>query len=87
MRSYLLNITRERFQTVQKEIRIGSEPGIRLYIMVDVSTLIAGFGLVTKSTAVVIGAMLAASRRRSIFGLAPALVHRNPNLMGRALRT
>ena len=40
-----LNVTPERYRIIKNEITKGSEPGIRFYIMVAVSTLIAGFGL------------------------------------------
>ena len=53
-----LSVTTERARIVREEIAEGSEPGMRFYILVVISTMIAGFGLVMNSTAVVIGAML-----------------------------
>ncbi len=53
-------ISEGRQQIVVKEISEGSEPEMRFYIMVAVSTMIASFGLITNSTAVIIGAMLVA---------------------------
>ena len=51
-----------------------------------VSTLIAGFGLLLNSTAVVIGAMLVAPLITPIFGISLALVRGETTLLGRALR-
>lgn len=81
-----IRIPHDRFLVVQDEIRLGSEPGPRFYIMVAVSTLIAGFGLITNSTAVVIGAMLVAPLMTPIFGLAFALITGDAPLLGKSLR-
>jgi uncharacterized hydrophobic protein (TIGR00271 family) len=74
----MLRITRERFETVYADIADGSEPALRFYILVTVSTLIAGFGLLLDSTAVVIGAMLVAPLMTPIFGISLALVRGRP---------
>jgi len=79
-------ITRERFETVHSEISDGSEPGPRFYILVAVSTLIACFGLIANSTAVVIGAMLVAPLMTPIFGISLALVRGETHLFGRAVQ-
>ena len=79
-------ITRERFETVHSEISDGSEPGPRFYILVAVSTLIACFGLIANSTAVVIGAMLVAPLMTPIFGMSLALVRGETHLFGRAVQ-
>ena len=79
-------ITPERFEVVHKEISEGSEPALRFYILVAVSTLIACFGLIANSTAVVIGAMLVAPLMTPIFGISLALVRGEPDLLGRAAR-
>ena len=50
----------ERYEAVLGEISEGSEPGLRFYVMMAISTMIASFGLITNSTAVIIGAMLVA---------------------------
>jgi uncharacterized membrane protein len=81
-----LEITRERFVVVHKEISEGSEPALRFYILVAISTLIASFGLIANSTAVVIGAMLVAPLMTPIFGISLALVRGEPPLLGRAVR-
>jgi len=82
----IMNITRERFKIVHTEISEGSEPASRFYILVAISTLIASFGLIANSTAVVIGAMLVAPLMTPIFGISLALVRGEPQLLGRAAR-
>ncbi len=77
-------VSRERAQIVIREISDGSEPGLRFYILVVVSTMIAGFGLAMNSTAVIIGAMLVAPLMTPIFGIALALVRGDARLLGRA---
>ena len=79
-------ISRERFEIVRRDIAEGSEPGVRFYIMVAVSTGIACFGLLANSTAVVIGAMLVAPLMTPIFGMALALVRGDTRLLGRAVQ-
>ena len=70
----LFELSRERFEIVHADISDGSEPALRFYILVAVSTLIASFGLILNSTAVVIGAMLVAPLMTPIFGISLALV-------------
>ncbi len=82
----ILNITPERFKIVHAEISDGSEPALRFYILVAVSTLIASFGLIANSTAVVIGAMLVAPLMTPIFGISLALVRGETVLFGKAAR-
>lgn len=82
----LFYVSPERSRLVRQDIADGSEPGLRFYIMVVVSTMIAGFGLVTNSTAVIIGAMLVAPLMTPIFGLSLALVRNDARLFGHALQ-
>ena len=82
----LYKINRERFDAVYQDISEGSEPALRFYLLVTVSTLIACFGLIADSTAVVIGAMLVAPLMTPIFGISLALVRGDTHLLGRALR-
>ena len=77
-------ITPERAQFVVQEISEASEPGLRFYILVIVSTMIAGFGLTMNSTAVIIGAMLVAPLMTPIFGMALALIRGDAHLLGKA---
>ena len=80
-------IDQKRFRAIYDEISNGSESKPRFYIMVAVSTIIACFGLITNSVAVVIGAMLVAPLMTPIFGMALALVRGDMHLLGRAART
>ena len=82
----LFELSRERFEIVHADISDGSEPALRFYILVAVSTLIASFGLILNSTAVVIGAMLVAPLMTPIFGISLALVRGETGLFGRAMR-
>lgn len=86
MKSIQFRVTPERYEIVLKEISEGSEPGARFFLMVGISTLIAGFGLIMNSTAVIIGAMLVAPLMTPIFGIALALIRGNARLFGRAVR-
>ena len=83
---FSIKIDQKRFRVVYGEISDGSEPALRFYIMVAVSTMIACLGLITNSTAVVIGAMLVAPLMTPIFGMALALVRGDTHLFGRAVR-
>jgi len=82
----ILNIDAKRFETVYKDIADGSEPGARFYILVAISTLIACFGLVANSTAVVIGAMLVAPLMTPIFGIALGLIRGDTHLFRNAVQ-
>ena len=81
-----LYVSPERSRIVRQEIADGSEPGIRFYILVVISTMIAGFGLTMNSTAVIIGAMLVAPLMTPIFGMALALIRSDTDLLRRAAR-
>ena len=80
-----LRISDTRAYAVYNDIVSGSEPGVRFYTMVAVSTAIAAFGLIQDSAAVVIGAMLVAPLMTPIFGIALGLIRGNARLLGRAL--
>lgn len=83
---YRFRVSPDRYHIVYKEISDGSEPEVRFYLMVVVSTMIASFGLITNSTAVIIGAMLVAPLMTPIFGIALALIRSDMLLLGRALK-
>jgi uncharacterized hydrophobic protein (TIGR00271 family) len=68
------------------EINYGSEPAVRFYALVATSTLIAAFGLIANSVAVIIGAMVVAPLMTPIFGMALALVRGDTKLLGRAFQ-
>jgi len=79
-------ISFERYQKVSEDITLGSEPVFRFYALVAVSTMIASFGLITNSTAVVIGAMLVAPLMTPIFGISLGLIRGDAMLLGKAMR-
>ena len=68
-----------------EEIRLGAEPRSSFYALLIASSLIASFGLVANSTAVVIGAMLVSPLMTPILGIALALVRGDARLLRRAL--
>lgn len=71
---------------VYEDLREGSQPGSRFYFLVAVSTLIASFGLVMNSTAVIIGAMLVAPLMTPILGLGLGLARVEATFIRLALR-
>ena len=81
-----LRTSPERANAVIEEIGQGSEPHINFYLLLLVSALIASFGLLANSTAVVIGAMLVSPLMTPILGIALSLVRGDARLFGRAIR-
>lgn len=80
-----LRIEPDRIPVVLEDINYGSEPAMRFYALVATSTLIAAFGLIANSVAVIIGAMVVAPLMTPIFGMALALVRGDMKLLARAL--
>ncbi|HZK13759.1 MAG TPA: DUF389 domain-containing protein, partial [Desulfobaccales bacterium] len=81
-----LSTTPERLQRVREEITLGSEPKVSFYALLTTASLIASFGLIANSTAVIIGAMLVSPLMTPIIGISLALVVGDTPLLGRALR-
>ena len=81
----MLKVSRERAGAVVEEIRLGSEPQSSFYALLIASSLIASFGLIANSTAVVIGAMLVSPLMTPILGISLALVRGDARLLRRAL--
>lgn len=77
-------ISIERRRQVYAEITLGSEPRVSFYTMAVLSTIIAVFGLLSNSTAVVIGAMLVAPLMTPILGITLSLTSGDSSLLGRA---
>ena len=75
----------ERTETVVEEIRVGSEPKASFYALLMSAAMIACFGLVANSTAVIIGAMLVSPLMTPIFGIALGMLRGDGNLFWRAL--
>lgn len=63
------------------EIKEASWPHKRFYILVAVSTVIAAYGLLSNSAAVIIGAMLVAPLMGPIFGIALSLISGDTKLL------
>jgi uncharacterized hydrophobic protein (TIGR00271 family) len=78
--------TPERTRAVTQEIADGSEPKISYYALLVTAAMIACFGLVTNSTAVIIGAMLVSPLMTPIFGIALGMLRGDGPLFTRALR-
>lgn len=75
----------EQRQKIYQTIADGSEPKISFYILVVLSTIIAAYGLVANSTAVVIGAMIVAPLMTPIIGIALSLVSNDSQLFRHAV--
>lgn len=77
----------ERLAAVTEDIRYGSEPKKSFYAMMATACLIASFGLIANSAAVIIGAMLVCPLMTPMLGIALALVLGDMTLLGRSLRS
>ena len=82
-----IKTTPERRELVVKDVTAGSEPGIRFYLLLSTSALIAAFGLIANSAAVIIGAMLVSPLMTPIIGSALGLVIGDARLFANALRS
>ena len=80
----LLSTSENRKQEVRDDIAIGSTPRTAYYLLLSISILIAAFGLVTNSAAVVIGAMLVSPLMTPIFGISLGLIRGNMTLLRKA---
>lgn len=84
--SELLSVSDSRKRNIAGDIIRGSTPHTSYYILMSVSALIASFGLVANSPAVVIGAMLVSPLMTPIFGVSLALVRGDMLLLRKALQ-
>ena len=82
----LLSISGRRKKAIADDIARGSTPHTSYYILMSVSALIASFGLVANSPAVVIGAMLVSPLMTPIFGVSLGLVRGDMSLLKKALQ-
>ena len=69
-----LRLSSERKLEIVREIKEGSQPSGSFYALLLAASLIASFGLMANSTAVVIGAMLVSPLMTPILGMSLALV-------------
>jgi uncharacterized hydrophobic protein (TIGR00271 family) len=74
IRNTFKTLTPERRNLVFSELESASSPGFDYFLMVILSCSIATFGLVTDSSAVIIGAMLVAPLMSPILGVSLATV-------------
>jgi uncharacterized hydrophobic protein (TIGR00271 family) len=79
-----LRLSSERKLEIVKEIKEGSQPSGSFYTLLLAASLIASFGLMANSTAVVIGAMLVSPLMTPILGMTLALVRGSGKLFWRA---
>ena len=79
-----LRLSSERKLEIVKEIKEGSQPSGSFYTLLLAASLIASFGLMANSTAVVIGAMLVSPLMTPILGMSLALVRGSGKLFWRA---
>jgi uncharacterized hydrophobic protein (TIGR00271 family) len=77
----------ERKLEVYRSLSTGSDPRGSFFLLVALSALIAAFGLVMNSAAVIIGAMLVAPLMTPILGLGLSLVRGDTRLFKLALRS
>jgi len=80
----LLSVDESRKKTVLEDIGVGSTPRAAYYLLLTISVLIAGFGLLINSPAVVIGAMLVSPLMTPIFGISLGLVRGDMTLLRKA---
>ncbi|MCF8130030.1 MAG: DUF389 domain-containing protein [Deltaproteobacteria bacterium] len=80
----LLSVDDCRKSEVLDDIGIGSTPKATYYLLLSISVLIAGFGVLTNSPAVVIGAMLVSPLMTPIFGISLGLVRGDMVLLRKA---
>jgi uncharacterized hydrophobic protein (TIGR00271 family) len=80
-----ITVSEERLEVVVSDIARGSEPRGSFYLMLIVSAMIASFGLLANSTAVIIGAMLVSPLMTPIFGVALGMLTGDSRLFWKAL--
>ncbi|CFW97444.1 Conserved hypothetical protein CHP00341 [Syntrophomonas zehnderi OL-4] len=80
-----LRIDKENQDRIYNNICTLSQPSFSFYLMVILSTIIASFGLLVGSTAVVIGAMLVAPLMGPIFGIGLGLSNGDQHLIKNAV--
>ena len=80
-------VSSERKTQIIEEIGLGSEPRGSFYALLLTASMIASFGLMADSTAVVIGAMLVSPLMTPIQGISLALVRGDGRLLGHAVRS
>ena len=78
-------VSPQRGRTIVREIASGSRMQSRFFVLLIAASMIAAFGLIANSTAVIIGAMLVSPLMTPIFGIALGMLRGNPRLLWRSL--
>jgi uncharacterized hydrophobic protein (TIGR00271 family) len=78
-------VSPQRARVVVRDIAAGSRPQGRFFVLLIAASMIASFGLIANSTAVIIGAMLVSPLMTPIFGVALGMLRGNPQLLWRSL--
>lgn len=81
----LISVSAARRSVVLDDIQHGSTPSLTYYTLLGVSGLLAGFGLLSNSAAVVVGAMLVSPLMTPIFGIAVSLISGDTKLLRKAV--
>ncbi len=81
------DIKPKRRREIYEDVAELSQPGGPYYVMVALSTVIAAYGLLINSAAVVVGAMLVAPLMGPIFGIALALASGSRRLLWPSLQS
>ncbi|TWU56572.1 hypothetical protein Poly51_24880 [Rubripirellula tenax] len=78
---------REQRMALAQDVEIGSRPNLEFFALISAAAMLAAFGLVQDSAAVIIGAMLIAPLMTPIMGAGLALAHGNRPLFESSLLT
>jgi uncharacterized hydrophobic protein (TIGR00271 family) len=81
----LPEVSAPRAREIVREIAAASRVRGRFFVLLITASMIASFGLIANSTAVIIGAMLVSPLMTPIFGAALGMLRGNPRLLGRAV--
>lgn len=78
-------VSAQRAREIVRDIAVASRPRGQFFVLLFTSSMIASFGLIANSTAVIIGAMLVSPLMTPIFGAALGMLRGNPRMLARAL--
>jgi uncharacterized hydrophobic protein (TIGR00271 family) len=87
LKKTFFKVSEERKQQIITEVSDGSVPGFRFYALLATASLIAAFGLISNSTAVIIGAMLVSPLMTPIIGMSLGFVIGMPHLVATSTRS
>jgi len=89
LRTFLepMRVSDARRRAVLDELMAGVQPSITYFLLLGLATMIASFGLLASSTAVVIGAMLVSPLMTPMFGVSIGVTRGDAALIARAMTT